>query len=193
MAAFSFIELVFALGIAATLGAVAITQSLVTLDDSRAVGAARYVSTRLHRARMEAITRNASTALRFSSSSGGYTFAAYVDGNGNGVLSTDIQSGIDRSIQPPGALGDQFPGVEFGALPGLPPADPSGTPPGSDPIRVGTSNMVVFTSAGTATPGSLYITGRRSTQYVVRIFGETGKTSVLKFSTRTGQWTPVSN
>lgn len=193
MAAFSLIETMFALGIAATLAAVAITQTLATLDDSRAAGAARYVSTRLHRTRMEAITRNASTALRFSSSPGGYTFAAYVDGNGNGVLSKDIQSGIDRSVQPPGRLGDQFPGVEFSAIAGLPAADPSGTPPGSDPIRLGSSDMVVFTAAGTATPGSLYICGRRNTQYVVRIFGETGKTSVLKFNTKSGQWTPISN
>jgi type II secretory pathway pseudopilin PulG len=193
VAAFSLIEMMFALGIAATLGVVAITQTLVTLDDSRAAGAARYLSTRLHRTRMEAITRNTSTALRFSSSPGGYTFAAYVDGNGNGVLSKDIQSGIDQSIQPPGRLSDHFSGVEFKAIEGLPAPDPLGTPPGDDPIRLGSSDMVVFTAAGTATPGSLYICGRRNTQYVVRIFGETGKTSVLKFSTASGQWNPISN
>jgi len=193
VAAFSLIEMVFALGIAATLGVVAISQTLVTLDDSRAAGAARYLSTRLQRTRMEALTRNTSTALRFSSSSNGYAFAAYVDGNGNGVLSKDIQSGIDRVVQPPGRLGDQFPGVEFGAIAGLPAADPSGTPPGSDPIRLGSSDMVVFTATGTATPGSLYICGRRNTQYVVRIFGETGKTTVLVFNTKSGQWNPLSN
>jgi type II secretory pathway pseudopilin PulG len=192
VAAFSFIEVVIVSGIAATLSAVAIPGTLATLDDSRAAGAARYVSTRLQRTRMEAITRNSSTALRFTKVANGYTFSAYVDGNRNGVLSKDIQSGTDRMIQPAGSLGEQFPGVEFDAIPGLPAVDPASAPPGSDPIRLGSSDMVTFTAAGTATPGSLYICGRRNTQYVVRIFGETGKTRVLKFNARSGQWIPLS-
>ena len=192
MAALSLIEIVFVLGVAATLGEVAIPETLSALDDMRAAGAARYVSTRLQRMRMEAITRNSSAALRFTPLAGQYRVSGYVDGNRNGVLSRDIQSGTDRAIQPAERLGDQFPGVEFGALPGLPAVDPSSVPPGTDPIRLGSSDMVTFTPAGTATPGSLYIRGRRNTQYVVRIFGETGKTRVLKFNAGSGQWTPLS-
>ena len=52
--------------------------------------------------------------------------------------------------------------------------------------------MATFTATGTATAGSLYIRGRRDVQYVVRIFGETGKTRILKFNPRTRQWNPLS-
>lgn len=192
MAAFSFIEILLVLGTAATVSAVAVPQTLATLDDSRTAAAARYVSARLQRTRMEAVSRNGSAALRFTFMSDHYDFAAYVDGNRNGVLSRDIQAGIDQVIQPADRLTDHFPGVDFGAVPDLPPVDSTSTPPGSDPIRLGASDMVTFTSIGTATSGSLYIRGRRDTQYVVRVYGETGKTRVLKFNAGSGQWMPAS-
>jgi hypothetical protein len=193
VAAFSFIEILFVLGAAATVSAVAVPETLVTLDDSRAAAAARYVSTRLQRTRMEAVSRNGSAALRVTRLPDHYDFTTYVDGNRNGVLSRDIQSGVDRVIQPVDRLGDHFTGVDFGAISDLPPADPTGTAPGSDPIRLGSSDMVTFTPTGTATSGSLYIRGRRDAQYVVRVYGETGKTRILKFNARTGQWTPASD
>ncbi len=192
MAAFSLIELVFALGLAATLGAVAIPETLAAVDEARAVGAARYVATRLQHTRMAAISRNAATALRFTPAGSDYSVAAYVDGNRNGVLSKDIQSGVDRAVALVERLGDQFPGVTFGTVPGLPPVDASSSAPGGDPIRLGSSDMVAFSPIGTATSGSLYLLGRRNIQFVVRIFGETGKTRVLRFNARTRQWTSIA-
>jgi Tfp pilus assembly protein FimT len=75
VAALSLIEIVFVLGVAATLGEVAIPETLSALDDMRAAGAARYVSTRLQRMRMEAITRNSAAALRFTPVAGQYSVA----------------------------------------------------------------------------------------------------------------------
>src|SRR5260221_1855603 len=85
---------------------------------------------------------------------------------------------------------DQFPGVLFGALPGLPPVDAGGQPPGNDPVRLGAGNMASFSSIGTASTGSLYIRGRQRAQYVVRIYGDTGKTRILKFDNRSGALQP---
>jgi hypothetical protein len=51
--------------------------------------------------------------------------------------------------------------------------------------------MVTFTPLGTATTGSLYVRGRHEAQYVVRVFGETGKTRLLKFNRRSGTWNPL--
>lgn len=192
MAAFSFIEILFVLGTAATVSGVAVPETLATIDDSRTAAAARYVSARLQRARMEAVTRSGSAALRFTRQSGHYDFASYVDTNHNGVLSKDIQSGVDRLTQPADRLDNHFPGVEFGAIPDLPAVDSTGAAPGSDPIRLGSSDMVTFTPTGTATSGSVYIRGRRGAQYVVRVYGETGKTRVLKFMPGGGQWIPAS-
>ena len=110
---------------------------------------------------------------------GRHVVSVYEDGNRNGVLSRDIQDGVDLIVSPPEHVVDQFPGVDFGALPALPGAEGS-APPGADPIRLGSSDGVTFTATGTATSGSLYLLGRGQTQYVVRIYGETGRTRILR-------------
>ena len=192
MAASSFIELVFALGLAATLAAAAVPQSRASLDDLQARGAARYLSSQLQRARMDAIVRNRAVALRVSRADGGrYTFALVADGNRNGVLTRDIRAGVDRTMAPAEAIYAQFPGADFGVLPALPAVDGSATPPGTDPVRLGSGNMAVFTPLGTATAGSLYIRSRGGAQYVVRIYGETGRTRVLKFNPGNRSWIPL--
>lgn len=191
MAAFSFIDLLFTLGIVATFSAVATPPLLVALDEFRTAAAVRYVSARLGSARLDAVRRGRDTAVQFSQTDGEYSFARYVDGNRNGIRSRDIQNGIDPLVEPSQRLLDHFAGVDFATLPGLPPVDSNSSPPGTDPIRLGSSDMVVFTTLGTATAGSLYIKGRRNAQYVIRIFGETGKTRILKFNPRSRSWNPL--
>jgi hypothetical protein len=182
------LETLFVVSCSVIAMAVAVPQVLAALDDFRAFGAARYVCSRLQLTRMEAVTRTANTAIRFTQSGSSYAYAVYSDGNDNGVLSREIQRGIDPEIRQAESLPLLFQGVDFGAIPGLPAVDDSSTPPGSDPIRIGNSNMVAFTAQGTSTPGSLYIRGRRQTQYVIRVFGDTGKTRILKFDLRTRAW-----
>ncbi|PYR06304.1 MAG: hypothetical protein DMG00_19105, partial [Acidobacteria bacterium] len=75
-------------------------------------------------------------------------------------------------------------------LDGLPPVDAGVPAPGNDPIRLGVSDMATFTAKGTSSAGSIYIRSRR-TQYVIRIFGTTGKTRLLKFDARSHEWRPV--
>jgi type II secretory pathway pseudopilin PulG len=188
---YSLLEMVFAMGLMLTVSGIAVPEMLTALDEFRTAGAARYISSRLQRTRMEAVSRSVEVAMQFSPAGSGYAFAVYVDGNHNGVLTRDVQRGVDPRLGAIEHLGDNFVGVDFGALPGLPPVDSGRAPPGEDPIRLGSSNLAAFAPAGTATPGSLYIRGRRSAQYVVRIFGDTGKTRVLKFQARTQQWRPL--
>lgn len=190
MAAFSLIELLFVLGLAATLTIVSAPGLSAALNDVRAAGAARYVAARLQQARLRAVTRTRDTALEITRDADGYLLTVYEDGNRNGVLARDMDSGVDAPVGRTERVVDQFPGVDFGALPGIPGAE-SSTPPGSDPIRVGATDRVTFTSTGTATPGSLYLVGRGGVQYVVRIFGETGRTRILKLSQRSGTWHPL--
>lgn len=188
---YSLVELVFAAGVAVTVSGIAIPHILGALDEFRTAGAARYVSTRLLRTRMEAVTRSADVAMHFTHTAAGYAFAVYVDGNQNGVRTSDVQEGTDRRLGSVERLGDHFAGVDFGTIPGLPPVEPGGAPPGNDPIRLGSSSYASFAAAGTASSGSLYIRGRRNAQYVVRLFGATGKTRVLKFHVTTRQWKPL--
>lgn len=188
---YSLVELMFVLGVVTTLSGMALPRMLGSLDDLRARGAARYVATRLQQTRMEAVTRGASAALRFTAADSSFTYASYLDGNRNGVRTLDIQREIDRRIQPDERLRDQFPGVDFGTLPDLPAIDASSPSPGSDPLKLGSSNMATFTAQGTATPGSLYIRGRGNAQFVVRIYGETGKTRILRFDSHSHTWKPL--
>ena len=192
MAASSTVEIVFVLGLAATIGAVAAAESLHAVDEARARGAARYLATRLQQARIEAVAAGATTALRVVRTGVNYQFTTYPDGNGNGVTARDVAAGVDAAIRPLETLGERFPGVEFGALSGLPPVDPGGVPPGTDPIRLGTGDSVSFTAVGTASPGSVYVLGRGGVQFAIRIFAETGKTRVMRFQQGSGRWMPIA-
>jgi len=188
---YSLMELVFATGMAVTMSAMAVPQYLAAIDDFRAAGATRYISSRLQRARMEAVVRSTEVAMQFTETIGGYCYAVYRDGNRNGVLTRDIQDGIDRLIASVERLPDQFTGVDFGTIPGLPPVDAGGTPPGTDAIRLGAGSFASFSSAGSSSSGTVYIRSRRGAQYAVRIFGETGKTRMLKFDPMTRKWRPL--
>ncbi len=184
----SLVELLFVLSTAATLTAVAVPPLSAALDDYRTAGAVRYISTRIQRTRMEAISRSRNTAMQFVQTGAGYAFGIYVDGNGDGVRALDVQNGIDRRLGAIERLPDNYAGVDFGLLPGLPPVDPGGPPPGIDPIKLGTSNLLSYSSIGTSSSGSVYVRGRGQRQYVVRILGDTGRIRVLKFDPHARQW-----
>ena len=188
---YSLLELVFAVGVGITTSAVAVPQLFAGLDDVRASGAARYVSARLQRARMEAVMRSTNVAIQFTDTGNGYEYAVYLDGNGNGVLTKDIESGVDRRISEVESLRSQFTGVDFGAVGGLPPVDPGGTAPGADPIRLGAGSLASFSPIGSSSSGTVYIRGRGDSQYAVRIFGETGKTRMMKFNRQTRRWSQL--
>jgi type II secretory pathway pseudopilin PulG len=185
---YSLLELMAAMALSVTFTAAAIPQVLTALDDVRSNGAVHHISARLQRARMEALVRSTTVGVQFTQTASGYNYAVYVDGNRNGVLTRDIQHGVDRLVTAAERLPDQFTGVEFGAIPGLPAVDPGGTPPGADPIRLGAGNIASFSATGTSSSGTVYIRSRRDAQYAVRIFGETGRTRMLKFDPRTRQW-----
>lgn len=190
-AGYSFIELACVLGLAGTLGGMAIPQVRGSIDAYRAEGAARYLAGRMQRARMEAVARSAEVALRFTAEPIGYSFAAYVDGNRNGVLTLDIEHGTDPRLGDSDRLPDTFHGTDVGVLPGLPPVDPGGAAPDGDPLKLGVSNILSFSPTGTSSSGSVYVLGRGGNQYVIRIYGETGKTRVLKFNVSRKQWLPL--
>jgi hypothetical protein len=161
-----------------------------TIDDYRTLGAARYLSSQLQLARAEAVARAANTAVRFERTAGSYTFSTYADGNRNGVSLADIADGTDRRLAAAISLKTQFRGVDFGMAADVPPPD-GALFDDDDPVRFGVTSMAVFTAHGTATPGSVYIKGSRGTQYVLRVFGDTGKTHLLKFNRARRQWHPA--
>jgi type II secretory pathway pseudopilin PulG len=197
---YSVLELMFVCGLIATIAGMSVPTMVAGLDDYKTLSAARYMAARLQQTRVEALARGANVAVRFILSTGttgidapgasvaSYSYGVFVDGNGDGVKTRDIQSGIDIRLGSEERLSDQCPGVAFGTIAGLPAVDASTAPPGSDPIKLGTSNMASFTPLGTATAGSVYLLGPHGAQYVVRIFGDTGKIRVLRFNPHSRVW-----
>src|SRR5215210_4000309 len=111
MTGFSLIEVMFVAAVLATLASFGAARLIASVDQFRAAGAARYVAARLQQARVRAITRNRDTALRITRDAQGFLITVYEDGNRNGVLSRDIQDGIDRPVGSAEHVGDQFPDV----------------------------------------------------------------------------------
>jgi hypothetical protein len=184
----SLIELLFVVSTAATASGIAIPPLLTALDDYRTAGAVRYISTRIQRTRMEAVSRSTNAAMQFVQVGTGYSFGVYLDGNGDGVRTADIKSGIDRALGAIERLPDNYAGVDFGLLPRLPPVDPGSPAPGTDPIKLGATNLLSYSSIGTSSAGSVYVRGRGKVQYVVRILGDTGRTRILKFDSYSRKW-----
>ena len=95
---YSVLELIFVTALMVTIGGIAVPQTLAALDEFRTAGAARYISARLYRARMEAVKRSTPVAIQFAQTSAGYRYTVFRDGNGNGVLTSDIRSGVDTPV-----------------------------------------------------------------------------------------------
>ena len=188
---YSLLESLFVLCAMATVGGMAVPRLSTALDEYRTAGAARYLSARIQRTRMEAVTRSANVAMQFVETTTGYAYGMYVDGNGDGVRTADIKKAIDRRLGAMERLPDNFAGVGFGLLPSLPPVEPGSPAPGTDPIKLGASNLLSYSATGTSSSGSVYICGRSGAQYVIRVLGDTGRTRILKFDARSGQWKPL--
>jgi prepilin-type N-terminal cleavage/methylation domain-containing protein len=187
---FTLIELLFSVAIAGTLTAIAVPQGLRALDDFRTRAAARYLAQRAIDARFVAITRSTATGLRFEPASPDYRITSVVDGNGNGLRTLEIQSGIDRTLTEAERLDTHFMGVAFGILDGVPDAD--GQPAnGPDGVRLGTSKLLSMNPDGSSSSGTLYLHGRERSQYAVRVLGVTGRVRVLKYDFAIGRWRDV--
>jgi hypothetical protein len=182
----SLLDVLFTTAILVTLGAVAVPLTSHAVEAVRAMTAARYVEARIAAARLEAVKRSASVALRFEFIDGDYRFTTYLDGNDNGIRTADIRSGIDRALTPGERLSDNFAGVRFALMPGVP--DLEGGRTGSpDGVRVGSARILTLSPDGTATSGTLYLHGRRD-QYAIRVLGATGRTRVLHFHAGAHEW-----
>jgi hypothetical protein len=183
----STIEQVVVLALIALVLAMSLPAMKRGVEHGRLRGAAFYLSSRVAQLRMQAVHRGTNVALRFDSADP-YAFQAFLDGDGDGVRSADITSGRDPAIDLAEAIPDRFPGVSFGFVPGCPLSDGSSVPSGADPIRIGSSRLLVFAPAGTATSGTLYLRGRLEMGYAVVILGATGRTRLLACAPSQRKW-----
>jgi Tfp pilus assembly protein FimT len=178
---YTLVEVMFVAGLIAVIVATAVPQLTVGIERARARAAARYLAGQMIAARTQAVGRAATVALRFQRDALGVTLTPVVDGNRNGVRTRDIESGIDRQIQAPTRLDQQFPGVRISAT-----ADSEDTA-----VQLGGTDILSFTPDGTSTSGTIQILGRDGSRFAVRVFGVTGRVRVLRFDERSRGWTEL--
>ena len=156
-----------------------------TLDVLRTGMAARYLEGRVLAARAQALRRSTRVALRFEAAGADYQFSEFADGNDNGIRTAEL-GGVDAALAPARSLRQDFADVSFGLFAGIPDLDGNRSA-GENGVRIGASRILTLGPDGTATPGTLYVRGRRA-QYAVRVFGATGRTRVLRYLPRDGRW-----
>ena len=178
-AGYTFLEILFAAALIGILAGISVPSALAVLDRSRGAGAARYLATRAALARARAVGQSATVALHFEQNVRGTSFSMVEDGNGNGVLATDITQQIDRVIEAPILLSDLFPGASIGLAQGTPAASA---------VALGGTAILSFSPNGTATSGSVYIVGRDGTQWAVRVLGVTARARVLRYEPAANVW-----
>lgn len=147
----------------------------------------------LRLARSYAVRHSAKVGLKFSTGRHSrVTYTLYRDGDGDGVLTRDIDAGVDPAVTLPRELAHFGSQVRFGFPPGPAPSDPGD--PGrrltrlDDPIRFNRSDIASFNHLGGSTPGSLYLTDGRYLLSVVRLYGRTGKVKILRYEREDDRW-----
>lgn len=184
------IDLMLAVAVLAVLLALAAASTGPLARGAKGEGAARFLAARVRALRAEAVSSGRTMGLWFErTASGIVVIRAVADGNANGIRRADIASGLDPTIGDPVRIDEAFPGVRFAISQPLPGIDGSeGLAAGTDPIRLGTSDILSCTPAGTATPGTVYLSGPDATPWAVRVLGATARTRILTLDASRRTW-----
>ena len=185
-------ELLVALAILAAAALVAVPASVDLLSSARAEAGAREMAVEFRALRFKSVAVRRHRGMLFERVGSGWAFREVEDGNGNGLRTAEVRSGIDRTISGPTRLEDR---VEK-ATPGIPPGGPfPEVPPGtgqldesSDPVRFGNSDLVSFSPAGSASSGTLYVTDRRNGLSAVVLYGPTARVRVWRWDPWRQRW-----
>jgi hypothetical protein len=121
-------------------------------------------------ARARAVAGGAVVALRFTGTPDAAVLTTVVDGNRNGVRTTDIIDGVDVADAARTELGAAFRGVR------IEPATAEGL-------------LFSFTPIGTSSSGTFVVTGRDGSRFAVRVLGATGRARVLHYLHESDTWT----
>ena len=183
------VDSIVSLGVLTVLAGVAVPFLTTAREGSQVTSAARYLSAQAMLARSRALQHGAAVGLRFEREADRYRFAAYVDGDGDGVRHADVVSGVDRPLGPFQRLHEAYPLVRLSLDASVPPVtatSPAGA--NADPVRFGPGDTLTFSPLGSATSGSLYLRGRSGHQCALRVLGTTGRIRLLCFDRRMGAW-----
>ena len=189
---FQFIELVVVLALVSMAALILVPPLMSSSARLRVDLGAHELMAALYEARSLALVQSSNVGVKFYPARGRVTYACYRDGDGDGVRTADINSGVDPQVSPLRTMVHLGGRVGFGFPPGRPPRDP-GDPRRrltrlEDPIRFNDSDIASYSPLGKSTPGSLYVTDGRSVLAAVRVLGLTGKVRVIRWDPAADQW-----
>ena len=141
------IDVIFTVSLVAVLSGIAIPSMQAAREVRAARSGARYLAARLQQARTESLKRNAAVAVRFDPDDLD-RFAVYRDGDGDGVLQSDIDLGIDALITPEARLTDYVGSITLRINHDV--SEPETGAPlsaGGNPLRIGASTLLLVQPA----------------------------------------------
>ncbi|HEX6641228.1 MAG TPA: GspH/FimT family pseudopilin [Thermoanaerobaculia bacterium] len=175
-------ELLLVMAILATIILVFIP-SAIAMHERAAIGAAAgEIRGVFALARGQAISRGRNVGVKFLRIGGEWQYAFYIDGNDNGIRNAEIVSGVDPLLRPYETV---LRGTDAGWI-GLPamaipnPTDSGVIEPNASPIRFGTSTICAFSPLGSATSGSIFITGGPHTAAALVVNGPTARIRLVR-------------
>ena len=184
----SAVEMLVTLAIVAMLS----TMSTVALANLMRRHALKEMSIRiytiLHTTQAEAVVGGTGRAVRFSQTARGWEYGIYEDGDGDGVMNSDIKKGIDPLLHGPVPLCISGGLTCLGFAPGV--SDPdtdSPIGPAASPLNFNHSALCSFAPDGDSTPGTLYFTDGIDT-WAIRSSGTAGRIYLMKYIRLTGHW-----
>lgn len=178
----SLIEAVFTLAVMGILLLYALPNQMARLHRVAMKSAAGDIEHLLMLTQIDAQTLDTTRAVKFYQAGGDWYYAVYEDGNGNGVLNSEILSGVDRRVAAPVAL---FPRKGLATI-GFPRAgvpDPDSTrtlTPDDMPVNFNGSTLCSFSPNGKSTPGTIFITDGDGAA-MVRASGASGRVRIVYF------------
>lgn len=190
---FNLVELLVVMTVLGLMATVGIPRVLEWTRHLKVDLASRELVGVLRLARSYAVRHSTKVGVKFRPAAGSkVTFTLHRDADGDGVLTSDIDAGVDPAVGPPRELAHFGAQVRFGFPPGRAPRDPGDISRRltrlHDPIRFNRSDIASFNHLGGSTPGSLYITDGRELLSVIRVYGRTGKVKVLRYDARSETW-----
>jgi type II secretory pathway pseudopilin PulG len=187
---YTLVDTIVAAALCSIMGATAVPLIGGTLDRERTIIGAQFVTGQLQRARLEALKRGRTVAVRLEVVAERTSLQLFVDGDGDGVRQSDVDLGIDAALTPLEYLDDRSRGISLRVNQAITDAG-GGTDQierGADPLRIGNTALLAFSPLGSATSGTLYVAGHRGPQMAIRVFGGTGRVRLMTYYPQARQW-----